>query len=145
MAFCPVHPKWDQNPSIPTPFICGVPPRGSLAHGGRFGCNSFINFLSFLFLCTSETFKRILQRILRECENVLFSLVVMNQPAPNPRPFRSCKDIRDAGYAKGDGKYIIDPENNGNPLKVYCDMTTDGGKIRHILLSVISQAKYQAF
>ena len=65
----------------------------------------------------------------------------MNQPAP--RPFRSCKGIRDAGYAKGDGRYIIgryiiDPENNGNPLKVYCDMTTDGGKIRHILLSVIS-------
>ena len=36
MAFCPEHPKWDQNPkftplskttSIPTPFICGVPPR----------------------------------------------------------------------------------------------------------------------
>ena len=35
MAFCPEHPKWDQNPkftplsettSIPTPFICGVPP-----------------------------------------------------------------------------------------------------------------------
>ena len=112
------------------------PPPGSLAHGGRFGCNSCINFLCFLFLCTSETFKRILQRILLECENVLFSLVVKNQPAP--RPFRSCKDIRDAGYAKGDGRYIIDPENNGNPLKVYCDMTTDGGKIRHILLSVIS-------
>ena len=35
MAFCPEHPKWDQNPkltplsettSIPTPFICGVSP-----------------------------------------------------------------------------------------------------------------------
>ena len=35
MAFCPEHPKWDQNPeftplsettSIPTPFIRGVPP-----------------------------------------------------------------------------------------------------------------------
>ena len=35
MAFCQEHPKWDQNPkftplnettSIPTPFICGVPP-----------------------------------------------------------------------------------------------------------------------
>ena len=35
MAFCPEHPKWDQNlkftplsktTSIPTPFICGVPP-----------------------------------------------------------------------------------------------------------------------
>ena len=37
MAFCPEHPKWDQNPkftplsettSISTPFICGVPPPG---------------------------------------------------------------------------------------------------------------------
>ena len=37
MAFCPGHPKWDQNPkftplsdttSIHTPFICGVPPPG---------------------------------------------------------------------------------------------------------------------
>ena len=37
MAFCPEHPKSDQNPkftplsetkSIPTPFICGVPPPG---------------------------------------------------------------------------------------------------------------------
>ena len=35
MAFCPEHPKWDQNlkltplsetTSIPTPFICGFPP-----------------------------------------------------------------------------------------------------------------------
>ena len=35
MVFCPEHPKRDQNPkftplsattSIPTPFICGVPP-----------------------------------------------------------------------------------------------------------------------
>ena len=38
MAFCPEHPKWDQNPkftplsettSIPNPFICGVPPPGT--------------------------------------------------------------------------------------------------------------------
>ena len=37
MAFCPEHPKRDQNPkftplsettSIRTPFICGVPPLG---------------------------------------------------------------------------------------------------------------------
>ena len=55
-----------------------------------------------------------------------------NQPAF----FRSCKDIRDAGYAKGDGRYIIDPENNGNPMKVYCDMRTDGGKTCHILLKI---------
>ena len=95
--------------------------------------------IPLIIFCLFFSFARLnLQRILLECENVLFSLAVINQPAPSPRPFRSCKDIRDAGYAKGDGRYIIDPENNGNPLKVYCDMTTDGGKIRHILLSVIS-------
>ena len=42
----------------------------------------------------------------------------------------SCKDIRDSGDSKGDGEYWIDPENNGNPLKVYCDMTTGGGEMQ---------------
>lgn len=42
--------------------------------------------------------------------------------------FHSCKSILDAGESKGDGEYWIDPEKNGNPLLVYCDMTTDGGK-----------------
>ena len=32
------------------------------------------------------------------------------------------------GAATGDGEYWIDPQKNGDPLKVYCDMTTDGGK-----------------
>ena len=45
-------------------------------------------------------------------------------------PGHSCKDIRDSGDSKGDGKYWIDPEKSGNPLKVFCDMTTDGGKLR---------------
>lgn len=42
-------------------------------------------------------------------------------------PAHSCKEIRDQGILKKDGKYWIDPEKNGKPLKVYCDMTTDGG------------------
>ena len=45
------------------------------------------------------------------------------------QPAYSCKSIRDSGDSKGDGKYWIDPENSGIPLRVYCDMTTDGGKI----------------
>ena len=44
------------------------------------------------------------------------------------QPAHSCKDIRDSGDSKGDGEYWIDPEKSGNPLKVFCDMTTDGGK-----------------
>ena len=42
-------------------------------------------------------------------------------------PGLSCKQILDSGDSRGDGEYWIDPENNGNPLQVYCDMTTDGG------------------
>ena len=42
------------------------------------------------------------------------------------QPAHSCKDIRDSGDSKGDGEYWIDPEKTGNPIKVYCDMTTDG-------------------
>ena len=43
-------------------------------------------------------------------------------------PGDSCKDIYDSGYARGDGEYWIDPEKNGNPLKVFCDMTRAGGE-----------------
>ncbi|XP_068669916.1 uncharacterized protein [Montipora foliosa] len=42
-------------------------------------------------------------------------------------PAQSCKDILDSGDSFGDGKYWIDPKKTGNPLKVYCDMTTNGG------------------
>ena len=42
-------------------------------------------------------------------------------------PGYSCKHIQDSGDSIGDGEYWIDPEKNGNPLKVFCDMTTDGG------------------
>ena len=28
----------------------------------------------------------------------------------------------------GDGEFWIDPDASGNPLKVYCDMTTDKGR-----------------
>ena len=40
----------------------------------------------------------------------------------------SCKDIRDSGFSKGDGEYWINPGWSGDTLKVYCDMTTDGGE-----------------
>ncbi|KAL9956969.1 hypothetical protein ACROYT_G038540 [Oculina patagonica] len=43
------------------------------------------------------------------------------------KPGDSCKHILESGSSAGDGEYWIDPELSGNPLKVYCDMTTDGG------------------
>ena len=44
-------------------------------------------------------------------------------------PAHSCKEMRDLRLSRKDGKYWIDPEKNGNPLKVFCDMTTDGGML----------------
>ena len=43
-------------------------------------------------------------------------------------PAFSSKEIVDSGHSKGNGEYWIDPENSGNPLKVYCDMSRYGGK-----------------
>lgn len=42
------------------------------------------------------------------------------------------------GATTGDGEYWIDPQKNGDPLKVYCDMTTDGGKQIIIALYVLT-------
>ena len=44
-------------------------------------------------------------------------------------PAHSCKEILELGVSKLDGEYWIDPEKNGKALKVYCDMTTNGGKV----------------
>ncbi|KAK2566533.1 hypothetical protein P5673_009157, partial [Acropora cervicornis] len=43
-------------------------------------------------------------------------------------PGVSCKDIRESTNAQDNGEYWIDPKGTGLPFKVYCDMTTDGGK-----------------
>ena len=54
-------------------------------------------------------------------------------------PGRSCKDIVINGIPVRSGEYWIDPENSGNPFKVFCDMSTNGGtydlvKITKIIL-----------
>ena len=45
------------------------------------------------------------------------------------KPGASCKAIADAGSAKADGAFWIDPDGAGGAgaFEVYCDMTTDGG------------------
>ena len=40
---------------------------------------------------------------------------------------KSCQHILEVGDSRGNGEYWIDPEGNGNPFKVFCDMNTDGG------------------
>lgn len=46
----------------------------------------------------------------------------------SPRnPGRSCLDILDAGAARSSGEYFIDADGSGRAVRVYCDMTTDGG------------------
>ena len=47
------------------------------------------------------------------------------------RPGDSCKHILESGSSTSDGEYWIDPGLSGSPLKVYCDMTTDGGKLTY--------------
>ncbi|CAB4002180.1 Hypothetical predicted protein, partial [Paramuricea clavata] len=41
----------------------------------------------------------------------------------------SCLDIKNKGLSQGDGKYLTDPdgEGQGNPFEAYCDMTSFGG------------------
>ena len=44
-------------------------------------------------------------------------------------PADSCTEIKASeGEAVVSGNYWLDLEKNGNPLNLYCDMTTDGGK-----------------
>ena len=61
-------------------------------------------------------------------ENIIFYFVAIKGLYSN-MPAHSCKDIRDSEDSKGDGEYWIDPDKSGNPLKVFCDMTTDGGSL----------------
>ena len=45
-------------------------------------------------------------------------------------PADSCKEIKASeGEAVVSGNYWLDLEKDGNPLNLYCDMTTDGGKL----------------
>ena len=60
--------------------------------------------------------------------NVCLFLRSLENFGSSSSPGDSCKHIRESRDSLEDGEYWIDPEKNGNPLKVFCDMTTDGGK-----------------
>ena len=52
-----------------------------------------------------------------------------------PTPGRSCKDIVVSGIPVKSGEYWIDPENRGNPFKVFCDMSTNGGTCDLVMMT----------
>ena len=87
------------------------------------------------FVSNARLFNLILQLLHGEVHIYHIQSFVLLSAAAKPRgwnskqPAYSCKSIRDSGDSKGDGRYWIDPQNSGNPLKVYCDMTTDEGEI----------------
>ena len=56
------------------------------------------------------------------------SLLSVKKGSSPDFPGVSCKDIRKSTNAQNNGEYWIDPKRTGLPFKVYCDMTTDGGK-----------------
>ena len=41
-----------------------------------------------------------------------------------------------SGIPVKSGEYWIDPENNGNPFKVFCDMSTKGGTCEWVRTTV---------
>ena len=67
--------------------------------------------------------------LLRASDICILIITVMKGSSPD-YPGLSCKDIRDITNSNRNGEYWIDPEGQGNPFKVYCDMTTDGGKFK---------------
>lgn len=58
-------------------------------------------------------------------------------------PGLSCKDISDSHKGLASGVYWIDPTDSKDPFTVFCDMTTDGGKINH-LITTVSKTDFNA-
>ena len=74
----------------------------------------------------------------QSCLFVCFSVIIGTRP---DHPAHSCKHIRDFGNSNQSGGYWIDPERNGNPLKVFCEMTTDGGRFWKVQLYNITRVR----
>ena len=103
MAFCPEHPKWDQNPkftplsettSIPTPFICGVPPtKGGLGQGRALGNNiCFVEYETDSRNPEARTYRQIPSKILyeessTEVQHLPFYIPLLTETIPLSRTF----------------------------------------------------------
>ena len=66
-------------------------------------------------------------RLISDADVLIF--VVATRGLFSYDPAQSCKEIKDLGISNGDGEYWIDPGRTKSPLKAYCDMTTDGGRV----------------
>ena len=66
-------------------------------------------------------------RLISDADVLIF--VVATRGLISYDPAQSCKEIKDLGISNGDGEYWIDPGRTKSPLKAYCDMTTDGGRV----------------
>ena len=88
---------------------------------------SYVSLHLHWFVCAFFSFIYVLKWLVQSKRDFFFILVKTRGWHSND-PAQSCKDIRDSGSSKGDGEYWIDPERSKKPLKVYCDMTTDGGE-----------------
>ncbi|KAK2571612.1 hypothetical protein P5673_002974 [Acropora cervicornis] len=60
--------------------------------------------------------------------DALFSGVGQESASPG----KSCKHLLDSGFSLGNGEYWINPGSFATPLKVTCDMTTDGVEARFL-------------
>ena len=55
-------------------------------------------------------------------------MLFIQEKTASPSLGHSCEEIRNASSHLKDGEYWIALKKSGSLLKVYCDMTTDGGK-----------------